>query len=253
MKTKTSVSLISYLNSKPFLYGLQNHRMPETIDLQLEIPAQTVEKLANKRADIGLVPVGGLCDLDNYEIISNYCIGATGKVRTVVLASEVPVEKIETVLLDYQSRSSVMLCKVLAKHYWRKDFLWQNTTGNFHNHLINNNTAGVVIGDRVFDIEKRYRYCYDLSEEWLEFTGLPFVFAVWVALKKPAADFTAEFNAALAYGVNNLKEVAQTVKGKYPGVDINDYFTNNISYPLDEEKQKGMAKFMKLAQKQACR
>ena len=154
---KTRVSIVSYLNSKPFLYGLNKFQDAKNFEMSLDIPSKIVAKLSYNLADIGLIPVAGLEDLNDYQIVSDYCIGAVGKVRTVVLVSDVPLEKIETVLMDYQSRSSVMLSKVLARFYWKKEFIWENTCNDFQNKLIKGNSAGVVIGDRVFDVENKYK------------------------------------------------------------------------------------------------
>ena len=162
---KTRVSIISYLNSKPFLYGLNRMSTANQIDLSLDIPSKTVSKLALNLADVGLIPVAGLDDLDEYKIVSDFCIGAVGKVRTVVLVSEVPLEQIETVLMDYQSRSSVLLAKVLAKFYWKKEFGWENTCNDFQNKSIKGNVAGVIIGDRVFDIENKYKYTGNIQNK----------------------------------------------------------------------------------------
>ncbi len=246
---KTRVSIISYLNSKPFLYGLDKMSIAKQIDLSLDIPSKTVSKLVLNLADVGLIPVAGLEDLDDYQIVSDFCIGAVGKVRTVVLVSDVPVEQIETILMDYQSRSSVLLAKVLAKFYWRKEFNWENTCNNFQNKSIKGNTAGVVIGDRVFDIENRYKYSYDLSEEWYKFTGLPFVFAVWASTKNVSEEFKKDFNEALSFGISNISEIAEIEQINYPNVNINDYFGKNISFHFDEEKKAGMNKFLELARK----
>ena len=246
---KTRVSIISYLNSKPFLYGLNKLSIAKQIDLSLDIPSKTVSKLAFNLTDIGLIPVAGLEDLDHYQIVSDYCIGAVGKVRTVVLVSDVPLEQIETVLMDYQSRSSVLLAKILAKFYWKKDFNWENTCNDFQNKLIKGNTAGVVIGDRVFDIENRYKYLYDLSEEWYKFTGLPFVFAVWASTKKISAKFQKDFNEALIFGIDNISKIAEMEQINYPNVNIKEYFIKNISFIFDEDKKTGMNKFLELARK----
>jgi chorismate dehydratase len=244
---KTRVSIVSYLNSKPFLYGLKNSVISQEIDLSLDIPSKVAVKLLFNKADVGLIPVAGLIDLDEYQIIGDYCIGSVGKVRTVVLASEVPLDEIETVLMDYQSRSSVLLTKVLAKFYWKKNFKWDNTCNDFQHVSIRGNTAGIVIGDRVFEIENNFRYIYDLSEEWYNFTKLPFVFAVWAANKKVTSAFEMEFNRALTFGIENMKEIISLEQNNYPGVDISDYFAQNISFELDSEKQKGMKKFLELA------
>jgi chorismate dehydratase len=246
---KTRVSIVSYLNSKPFLYGLQNSAVAREIELSLDIPSKVAAKLSFNLADVGLIPVAGLEDLDEYQIVGNYCIGAVGKVKTVVLASDVPVEEIDTILMDYQSRSSVLLAKVLAKFYWKKSFNWENTCNDFQNSSIKGKTAGVVIGDRVFDIENKYRYLYDLSEEWYKFTKLPFVFAVWAANKKVSESFENAFNEALQSGIKNMEQIVKLEQPNYPGVDIARYFEQNISFELDNEKRAGMKKFLELARK----
>lgn len=246
---KTRVSIVSYLNSKPFLYGLQNSAVAREIELTLDIPSKVAAKLSFNLADIGLIPVAGLEDLDDYQIIGDYCIGSVGKVKTVVLASEVPLYDIETILMDYQSRSSVLLAKVLAKFYWKKTFNWENTCNDFQNISIKGKTAGVVIGDRVFNIEKKYRYIYDLSEEWYNFARLPFVFAVWAANKKVPESFETDFNRALKTGIENMAEIVKLEQSNFPGVDIDGYFNQNISFELDNEKRAGMKRFLELARK----
>ncbi len=246
---KTRVSIVSYLNSKPFLYGLRNSIIANEIDLSLDIPSKVAAKLAFNLADVGLIPVAGLEDLDDYRIIGDYCIGSVGKVKTVVLVSEVPLDEIETVLMDYQSRSSVLLAKVLAKFYWKKQFNWENTCNDYQNVSIKGKTAGVVIGDRVFDVENKYKYLYDLSEEWYNFTRLPFVFAVWAANNKVTKSFEALFNSALAFGIENMAEIISLEQLKFKNVDIADYFAQNISFELDNEKKAGMKKFLELARK----
>ena len=246
---KTRVSIVSYLNSKPFLYGLNKSLVANNFEMSLDIPSKIVAKLSYNLADVGLIPVAGLEDLDDYQIVSDFCIGAVGKVRTVVLVSDVPLEQIETVLMDYQSRSSVLLAKVLAKFYWEKEFNWENTCNDFQNKLIKGNTAGVVIGDRVFDIENKYKYSYDLSEEWFKFTELPFVFAVWASTKNVSLQFQTDFNKALEFGINSISEIVEIEQNRYPNVDISDYFVKNISFIFDEEKKAGMNKFLELARK----
>lgn len=249
MMEKTRVSIVSYLNSKPFLYGLNSLAVSDQIQMTLDIPSKVVAKLAFNLADIGLIPVAGLEDLDHYKIISNFCIGSVGRVKTVVLVSDVPLDEIETVLMDYQSRSSVLLAKVLAKFYWKKQFSWENTCNDFQNKSIKGKTAGVVIGDRVFAIEKKFKYIYDLSEEWLNFTGLPFVFAVWAAKSSVSEKFEIDFNKALGYGIENIAEIVKMEQSNYPNVNIYNYFSQNISFNLDDKKREGMKKFLELARK----
>lgn len=246
---KTRVSVVSYLNSKPFLYGLQNSGIADEMVITSDIPSKVAAKLAFNQTDIGLIPVAGLADLAEFHIVGDYCIGAVGKVKTVVLASEVPVSEVDTILMDYQSRSSVLLTKVLAQYWWKKDFLWKNTCDDFHTTSIKQQTAGVVIGDRVFEIENKYPFIYDLSEEWQRFTGLPFVFAVWAANKKINPEFEGKFNMALEFGLKNIDTVTQLEQQNYRGVDIAGYFSQNISFEFDKQKRDGMNLFLELARK----
>ncbi len=246
---KTRISIVSYLNSKPFLFGLYHTAASKSFEISRDIPSKIVTKLSSNLVDVGLIPVAGLEDLSNYHIVSDFCIGSVGKVKTVVLVSNVPLNKIETILMDFQSRSSVLLAKVLARFFWKKEFDWRTTSDNFQNESIKGNIAGVVIGDRVFNIEGKYKYSYDLSEEWFNFTGLPFVFAVWAATKKVSPKFETDFNEALKTGIGNIAEIITKEQQNYPNVDILNYFNENISFAFDGEKKAGMSKFLELAKK----
>lgn len=246
---KYNVSLISYLNSRPFLYGLENSAVNKEINISLDVPSRTADKIATGNTDIGLVPVGALSGLPEYRLAGDYCIGAYGPVRTVVMASNVPLENVDTILLDYQSCSSVLLTRVLASFSWKMEFNWQNSTPGYEKEAIRGKTAGVVIGDRVFNVEKMYPYVYDLSSEWLKFSGLPFVFAVWVTMRHLPSWFLRLFNSAIEYGIASIPEVEKQVRQFYPDVDFYTYFTKNISYVLDDKKREGMRLFLELAQK----
>lgn len=244
---KTRISIVSYLNSKPFLYGIERMKGCYGLELSLDIPSKVAVKLENNLADIGLIPVAGLLKLKDYRIVSRYCIGAVGPVRSVMLFSQVPLDEIETVLMDYQSRTSVMLARVLARYFWKKEWKWENTCADFQHKSIQGRTAGVLIGDRVFEMEGKFPYAYDLSEQWHLFTGLPFVFAVWASNRELSPELEEAFNKMLGMGFDALDEVIAKEQLKYPHVDIRSYLTESISFSLDEEKQKAMTQFLELA------
>ncbi len=199
MIEKIKISAVSYLNSKPFIYGLQHSDLINQIDLQLDIPSICAQKLIDNKVDIGLIPIAVLPELKEKYIISDYCIGAIGKVTSVMLYSNVPLTEIKNVLLDYQSNTSITLVKVLAKHLWKIDPQWSITTTNFEKN-ITGTTAAVIIGDRAFGLENKYPFVYDLSEEWYKLTQLPFVFACWVANKNLPENFIKQFNDSLKFG-----------------------------------------------------
>ena len=158
------VSCVSYLNSKPFIYGIENSELLHhgEIELSLDIPKRCAEKLIMKEADIGLVPVATLALLDEYQIISKFCIGAVGAVHSVCLYSDVPLHEIDSIILDYQSLTSVNLTRILCKHYWKISPEFIQGDKDYIND-ISNQKAGVIIGDRTFQLLDRYRYTYDLS------------------------------------------------------------------------------------------
>jgi len=248
LKKKIKISAVSYLNTFPFLYGLKNHNnFSEYIDIQKDIPSLCADKLINKEVDIGLIPVAEIRKLHNPYIISNYCIGAVGKVETVLLLSDVPITEIKNIYLDYHSRTSVNLLKILAKNHWKINVNFIEASKGFEED-IKGNTAGLIIGDRAFKYSKKFRYIYDLSEEWLNFTKLPFVFAAWVANKKPEDIFVKKFNDALKYGLSNINQVVTEYNKNMPnsGIDIKNYLEKNISYHLDAEKRRGMDLFLKM-------
>ena len=112
---KYKLSVVSYLNTIPFIYGLKQYGLDKKLDISLDIPFACAEKLLSKKVDIGLVPIVVLKQLEDAQIISDYCIGANGAVDTVCLFSDVSFDAVEGILLDYQSRTSVELLKILLK------------------------------------------------------------------------------------------------------------------------------------------
>jgi len=241
---KIKISVVSYLNSKPFIDGLTKSDLINKIDLQLDIPSVCAQKLVDGEVDLGLIPVAVLPLLKEKYIISDYCIGAVGKVASVMLYSDVPLEKIITVLLDYQSRTSVSLVKVLAASFWNINPTWIAAKENFESE-IKETTAAVIIGDRTFGLENKYKFSYDLAEEWQKFTGLPFVFACWVSNKELPTAFIDEFNQALKTGLNNRSELIMELQKSnlYP-TNIDTYLNQNIDYEYDAAKKQGLELFL---------
>mgnify|MGYP001350334621 CR=1 FL=1 len=243
--TKIKISAVSYTNSVPFIYGLENSEIINHIELSKDIPSVCAQKLLDNKVDIGLIPVAVIPKLNHYEIISDYCIGAIGKVKSVILASFKPLNEIDTILLDYHSRSSVMLTRIMAKKFWKINVKWTDTTEGFENR-IKQNEAAVIIGDKALVAENNFPFVYDLAEEWIKNTNLPFVFAAWVTTKQLGDTFKSLFNDALHYGIEHIDAMIQTTDFSFlpEGFDVNKYFTENIDYKLNQDKKKGMELFL---------
>ena len=237
------VSAVSYWNTHPFIYGIRQTGFDQQLDLSLDIPAICAEKLINNDVDLGLIPVAVIPRLAEAHVISDYCIGAEGAVRTVAIYAEQPIEQLDTILLDYQSRTSVALTRLLLRHFWQ---LTPNLVAAHEGYetSIANATGALIIGDRAMGLELQYPYVYDLGQAWTDFTGLPFVFAAWVSNKPLPPDFIKPFNAALAYGVNHIPELLETVDFYHPNFDLQQYLTTYIRYDLDDAKLQGLQRFL---------
>lgn len=243
---KIRVGAVSYLNTKPLLFGITNHKVINEIELVTGYPAKIAQMLAADEIDVGLLPVAAAAKLHNWHVVGDYCIGSDGPVASVAIFSEVPMEKIETVLLDYQSRTSVNLARILLADHWKQQVNLVETSGEDYREKIEGGTAGVVIGDRALQQLHQSTYSYDLGQAWKAYTGLPFVFASWIANKELPAAFEEQFNQANALGVQAIPEVAAKTQCAF--YDLEKYFTENISYQLDAAKRKGMALFLEKLQ-----
>lgn len=239
------ISAVSYLNTKPFLYGLEHSHIKEKITLTQDTPAQCAQLLLNNEIDIGLVPIAIIPLLKNPQIVSPFCIGANGKVKTVCLFSEVPMEEIETVYLDYQSRTSVLLVQILMKEFWNKEVNFLPAVEGYER-MIKKKVAAVIIGDRAIQSLGKYQYEYDLSEAWKQHTGLPFVFAAWVSNQPIAQDFLDDFNAALQIGWSHRNQLLEDYK-EYNSAyfSVKEYWNTNIIFDLDKEKKQALELFLK--------
>lgn len=234
---------MSYLNTKPLLYGIEKHPFIDTIHLSIGYPSRIADMLVSGDIDIGLAPVSIIPRLGEYHINTKYCIGADGPVASVCIFSQVPIAKIDRLLLDNQSRTSVALAKILLRDYWKINPELVDGGNDFRRH-IHGSTAGIVIGDRALEQRKVSPFVYDLGEAWKIHTGLPFVFAAWISKNQMDERFIQDFEIANEYGFKHLQEIVRMAdNGVY---DLMTYYTKNISYLLSEEKIKGMDLFLQM-------
>ena len=241
MDRKIRVGAVSYLNTKPLLYGIERAPVRKDIQLIIDHPASIAAMLLKNEIDMGLVPVAIIPQMKEYYINGDFCIGSNGDVASVCLFSETPIERIEKVLLDYQSRTSVQLARVLLREYWKVSPVLVDAGKDFRDH-IKGTTAGVVIGDRALEQRKISPYIYDLAGVWKAFTGLPFVFAAWISNKPIDPDFIAAFDEANRQGIAHIDDVV--AENPYPIYSLHDYFTKNLDYRLDPEKRRGLQRFL---------
>lgn len=244
------ISCVKYTNSLPFIYGIRNSEFTIKPELSLDTPADCYQKLLTDQVDIGLVPVVALRNMKEKYIISPYAIGADGAVRSVIMASVTELKNIEKIYLDYQSRTSVQLVRILARDYWKIEPEFLDTKPGFAEEKIPGNSAYVIIGDRAFDFHYKGLKIYDLAAAWKGLTGKPFVFATWVSNKPPDEKFKAEFTEALKKGIDSRAAIIEEIQPgfKENTVDLYEYFYHNIKYDFDSDSIEGMELFLNLLQ-----
>jgi chorismate dehydratase len=243
LQRKIRVGAVSYLNTKPLIYGFEQGIMADSVDLKIDFPSKIASMLLEDEIDVGLVPVAIIPELKEYHIISDYCISCDGEVASVCLFSDVPLNKIETILLDYQSRTSVELLKILIKQFWKINPVLEETNGEYQSD-ISGTTAALVIGDRALQQRKLSPYIYDLGLEWKKFTGLPFVFAAWISNKKLDEDFINSFNEANRIGLDKIETIVE--ENPFSKFDLIDYYTKYIKYSMDSNKRKALNLFIEM-------
>lgn len=237
---KIRIGAVSYLNTKPLVYGLELGMMRNMIDLVDNYPSNIATALLKNEVDVALLPVAVIPEMSEYHIIGEHCIACDGAVESVSLFSEVPLEQITTILLDYQSRTSVQLLKLLCKEFWNINPEFEQTEEGF-NHKIRGTVAALVIGDRALQQKEETAFAYDLGLAWKQYTGLPFVFAVWVSNKRLSNEFIKDFIIANNYGLNRLEDV---IKSNPSTFDLQKYYTQNINYIFNSDKRRGLETFL---------
>lgn len=237
------LAAVKYHNTLPLLHGIRQSSLRDEAEVILDHPANCAVMLREGLVDIALCPVGALVDTDDYHILTDYGICCDGPVRTVAVYSHVPLDKLERIVLTRASRTSNLLVQILEHHHWQLglDFIPEGEPP-----VTDNRTGHLHIGDVCFQKEKEYPCITDLGESWKQYTGLPFVFACWVALRPVDPDFVARLNGAFAQGVDDIERLVGTNAN---GIDFNDYLRRNIQFKLDNTKRKAMQLFLNAAQK----
>lgn len=234
--SKIRISAVSYTNTKPFIYGIERSDIMADIELSLDIPTDCAANVIAGNVDIGLIPVAAIPMIEAPYIISDYCIGSIGAVNSVFILSQVPRDQIKSVILDPESRTSNNLAKVLFKNYYKQEV-------GFSTNPETKADAIVLIGDRTFGQLDQYPFVYDMGAEWMDFTGLPFVYAAWVANKEISPEFINAFNQALKNGLEARPEVIKSL-AVIPGFDMEDYLMHKLDFELTESKKEAIQLFL---------
>lgn len=243
------IGAVSYLNTKPLIHGLTD-RLPDC-DLVLDLPSRLAERLGAGDLDVALIPsVEFFRGASEFEIISNACIACRGAVRSVQLLFRSDPQAVKTIALDVGSRTSAAMAQVLLHERFgiRPSISTLPIEADFYRDY---SDAVLVIGDRAMKIQTdRFLECWDLGAHWNQWSGLPFVFAMWVARKSGLScprwkEVSEALEACRDQGLANAPVIAGQFAPKY-GLSHEDclmYFTQQLHFTLGEREQAGLRLF----------
>jgi chorismate dehydratase len=235
----SKLSIVNYINTLPFLWGLDRASHPFLI--QKKIPSLCGEDFISGAADICLIPTGFLPHLTrDYRYITGHGIACTGAVRTVKLLSNKPLEAIEHIALDDHSTTSSSLLRILCKFYWNIGPEFVKTE------IIENSIydAVLMIGDKVFANEEHYKYHYDLGEVWKTWTNKPFVFAIWIGSDNVENKNIEQLTKIFSKSIRSLSDIIDAYQPDFPAIDLNKYLSGNIEYRLSQNHMEGLEKYL---------
>lgn len=246
------VGAVSYLNSKPLVEGLTMSR--DQVDLVLDYPSHLADDLSNGTLDVALVPSIEFLRNPDYVAVSDACVATHGAVLSVKLYSRVPIGRIRTLAVDAGSRTSVALTRVmLAEGYGVDPVL---TPLPFGQTVAETGTDAVLlIGDRAIrPPQETFEQVWDLGQRWTEWTGLPFVFALWVSRPECQQLSMLEqiLTAARDRGVSRLTEIAarESTRLGLSAQTAEEYLRRNLHFTLGAAEYRGLKLFYQLASQQ---
>lgn len=263
------ISAISYLNTAPLMWDFETHPFAKYakglgthadggrhFEISYTLPSSCARALAEGTADIGIIPAAAYPQIPGLQILPDVAIASRRAVRSILLVSQIPVELVRTVALDTSSMTSMALTKILFENWLGGGRTFTPMEPDIEK-MLGSCDAGLVIGDPALQVDRRRYHTLDLAEEWIRYTGKPFVFAFWAvrgeALSEadPALDLAAVFRDSRDHGLmaENVDQISR-VWAPRVGLsesDVRGYLTENIHYQLDAGCLEGLRLFYRYA------
>jgi len=250
------ISAISYLNTAPLMWDFDHGAAGRDFDISYTLPSACARALAAGTADIGIIPAAAYAQIPDLAALPGVAIASRRPVRSILLVSKVPVEKIRSVALDTSSMTSVALTKVLFEKWLGGGRTFTSMPPDIDT-MLSSHDAGLVIGDPALQIDRSRYITLDLAEEWIRYTGKPFVFAFWAvrrdALREAerAQDLAAIFQQSRDHGLEpaSLDHIssAWAPRLRLTEGQVRSYLTENIYYQLDAACLEGLQLFYRYA------
>jgi|SRR5579863_1229692 len=251
------ISAISYLNTAPLMWDFEHGNANSAFDISYTLPSHCAAHLREGSADIGIIPAAAYTSIPDLDILPGVAIASRRAVRSILLVSKMPLDKIRSVALDTSSLTSVALTKVLFAKWWGQGRTFTPLPPDIKS-MLEQCDAGLVIGDPALTIDRSQFITYDLAEEWIRLTNKPFVFAFWAvrraALKGAShnLDLATVFQESRDHGLlpENLDHITRewAARLRLSESDVRNYLSKSIYYYLDPACLEGLRLFYQYAQ-----
>jgi len=249
VKEKT-LSLVSYLNTKPLVYGLEKSLIKHSFTLQKDVPSICARRLLEDEVAVGIIPSieyarakGGL------KIIPDLSIASREEVKSVELFFNKDIKNISTIAVDTSSRTSVALLKILLQEKYELAPEYKPMVPDL-NTMLQEADAALIIGDKALHYQAEQPNKLDLASEWYDLTGLPFVFAFWAGTESGLSMEDVEaIHESYKLGAKNIDNISREFAKNQPydWQFYADYLNTNISYQFSDEEKDAVLEFYRYA------
>ena len=254
--SRLRISAISYLNTAPLMWDFEHSNAGHDFDISYTLPSACARALQAGTADIGIIPAAAYAQVPGLVILPGVAIASRRPVRSILLVSRVPADQIRSVALDTSSMTSVALTRILFEKWLGGGRTFTSMSPDIESMLARHD-AGLVIGDPALQIDRSRYLTLDLAEEWIRYTGKPFVFAFWAVRRAalhesaPLQDLAAVFQQSRDHGLEpaSLHHIASewSPRLKISEADVLSYLTESIYYQLDAPCLEGLRLFYRYA------
>src|SRR4030042_899725 len=244
------LAVTEFLNTYPLIWYFEKEMNQYDIEITKTTPAGCASLLLQNKVEGGVMPISTYAYHQDIAILLNPCIASRGHVRTVKLYSNSKIDSIYDVVVDQDSRTSVILLKIILSLKYKKHKLTFFKGDVSEIKEINDEFGYMMIGDKNFLVKERFEYVYDLAAEWVEWVKLPIVFASWMLEKNIDMRKNVRIiKKAYTTGMANFEELCDDASKRWhlPVDAVKDYFKENLAYELGFDGVKAIKLFFEMA------
>jgi chorismate dehydratase len=274
---KLRISVVEFLNTAPLVWGFTEGPQAGKYDLSFTVPSRCADALKGGNADVAIIPAIEYQRIDDVVALPGMAVAADGEVRSLLVVSKKPIQRVKRIALDTSSRATVALVKMLAPGYWNISPEFVEAAPN-PSEMLQDADAALIIGDPALRIAIKLDslsgnvpsgeqccqgdpdempvpgfetlFVYDVAHQWRQMTGKPCVLAIWAGRKDAITpEVVADFQASKEYGMQRVREIAEgaSIKLDLPVRELERYLIENVRFNLDSENLAGLELYFEKA------